>query len=165
MRLQSPSHQALHLTYADGPQNHSILLPYPPPHPDADARLINDIFSCIVHSMHQAVKLLETVGYASNLGTYNHKWNKPCFHDITRIGTAIDRLGNMIQGSLYENGYTTSIFDYQNQCGVTLLADITPESLSSSMNWTTELARFHLGVTASTQRIAPFFRRAKVWRH
>lgn len=124
-------------------------------HPDANARLINDFFSCIVHSMCQAVKLLETVGYTSNLGTYNHKWNKPCFHDITRIGTAIDRLGNMIQGSLYENGYTTSIFDYQNQCGVTLLADITPESLSASMNWTTELARFHFGVTASTQRIAP----------
>ena len=124
-------------------------------HPDANARLVNEFFSCIVRSMRQAVKLLETVGYASDLGTYNHKWNKPCFHDITRIGTAIDRLGNMIQGGLYENGYATTIFEYQNQCGVTLLSDITPESLSVSMNWTTDLARFHLGATASTQRIAP----------
>ena len=38
---------------------------------------------------------------------------------------------------------------------MTLLSDITPESLSVSMNWTTDLARFHLGATASTQRIAP----------
>lgn len=125
--------------------------------PDANRSAVSSFFDCIVRSIGKATLLLEATGYASgdHLGDYNHKWNKPCFHDIARIGAAIDRLGNIIQGCLYETGITSSVFDYQTQCGVTLVEAITPESLAASMDWTAELARYYIGTPDSDTRIAP----------
>ena len=125
--------------------------------PDANSTAINRYFACIIASIRKARLLLETTGYkpGAPLGDYNHKWNKPCFHDIERIGTSIERFGNIIQGCLYDSGITTSVFDYQSKCGVTLVETITPDTLATSMDWTPEYARHYLNAADDRLIIAP----------
>ncbi len=124
---------------------------------DDNRTAINRYFACIIASIRKARLLLETTGYkpGAPLSDYNHKWNKPCFHDIERIGTAIERLGNIIQGGLYEAGIRTPVFDYQDKCGVTLVEAITPATLADSNDWTLDYAKYFLGITDHRAIIAP----------
>lgn len=123
---------------------------------DQNTRAINAFFACIMNCLQKAHTMLEAVGYLKiPLGDYNHKWNKQSFHDIRTIGLALERLGNIIQGCLYENDIRTPVFDYQSQCGVKLVETITTESLMTSMDWTQTMAQHFLDTTDSKKIIAP----------
>lgn len=89
------------------------------------------------------------------LGDYNRKWDKKSFHDIRTIGLALERLGNIIQGCLYENDIRTPVFDYQSQCGVKLVDTITTDSIAISMDWTQTMAQYYLASTDTKKIIAP----------
>ena len=119
---------------------------------------INEYFRCIIVAMCKARRFLESIGYCDNLvlDKFNHKWDKPCFHATARIGVALERLGNVIQGCLYENGIKHHIFDYEKKCGIFLVKDITPATLAYSMDWTIELAESYMAsVGIGAKRILP----------
>lgn len=119
---------------------------------------VNAYFTCIKATLTRARQVLESVGYRDSidLGLYNHKWNKTSFHAIATIGLALERLGNIIQGCLYETGSAKTIFDYEKENGVILVSDITTESLAHAMDWTLELAQTRMHVTTGQNRkIAP----------
>lgn len=62
---------------------------------DQNSQEINAFFACIMNCLQKAHTMLEAVGYLKiPLGDYNHKWDKPCFHDIRTIGLALERLGH-----------------------------------------------------------------------
>ncbi len=116
--------------------------------------LINAYFSCIKATLTKARQVLEAVGYCDSidLSIYNHKWNKPSFHAIAGIGLALERLGNIIQGCLYESHSAKTIFDYEKENGVLLVKDITTESLAKAMDWTLELAESHMHIQPGQKR-------------
>ena len=103
-------------------------------------------------------EFLKSLGYkhTEDFGVMNHKWNKPCFHAIAEIGLALERLGNIIQACLYQNGISTTIFDYQQMCDVVLVESITAESIAESMDWTTTLAQSYMDETNIRKKIVPF---------
>ena len=123
---------------------------------DQNALDVNAFFACIMNCLQKAHTMLEAVGYLKiPLGDYNHKWDKPCFHDIRTIGLALERLGNIIQGCLYENDIRIPVFDFQSQCGVKLVETITTHSLEVSMDWTQTMALHYMGSGDSNKRIVP----------
>ena len=80
---------------------------------DQNSQEINAFFACIMNCLQKAHSMLEAVGYMKiPLGDYNRKWDKKSFLDIRTIGLALERLGNIIQGCLYENDIRTPVFDY-----------------------------------------------------
>ena len=123
---------------------------------NANEKAINAFFACIMNSIQKAYTMLEAVGYIKiPLGEYNRKWEKQSFHDICTIGNSLERLGNIIQGCLYENNISTPVFDYQSQCGVKLVETITADSLIKSLDWTPEMAQYYMNVTDSKKKIVP----------
>lgn len=123
---------------------------------DQNSQEINAFFACIMNCLQKAHTMLEAVGYLKiPLGDYNRKWDKPCFHDIRTIGLALERLGNIIQGCLYENDIRIPVFDFQSQCGVKLVETITTHSLEVSMDWTQTMALHYMGSGDSNKRIVP----------
>lgn len=127
-----------------------------PEETDQNALDVNAFFACIMNCLQKAHTMLEAVGYLKiPLGDYNHKWDKPCFHDIRTIGLALERLGNIIQGCLYENDIRIPVFDFQSQCGVKLVETITTHSLEVSMDWTQTMALHYMGSGDSNKRIVP----------
>lgn len=123
---------------------------------DQNSQEINAFFACIMNCLQKAHSMLEAVGYMKiPLGDYNRKWDKKSFHDIRTIGLALERLGNIIQGCLYENDIRTPVFDYQSQCGVKLVETITIDSLVEAMDWTQTMAHNFMDVADSKKIIAP----------
>ena len=123
---------------------------------DQNSQEINAFFACIMNCLQKAHSMLEAVGYMKiPLGDYNRKWDKKSFHDIRTIGIALVRLGNIIQGCLYENDIRTPVFDYQSQCGVKLVETLTTDSLVRSLDWTPEMAQYYMNVTDSKKKIVP----------
>ncbi len=116
-----------------------------PKNADTNQKAINAFFQCITSSMRRAARMLEAVGYGAkgNLYSYNHKWDKPSFHAVAHTGITLETLGYVVQGCLLENGITTPILQYQDDCGVVLLDEVVPEQLATSMNWTINLARHY----------------------
>lgn len=109
-------------------------------------RAINAFLHCVTASIAQAQRRLEGVGFGSraNLGDYNHKWNKPCFHAVAQTGKALERHGNIIQGCLFENDVKTPLSEYERRCGIILTEAITADTLSLSMNWPEDLAHYYI---------------------
>ena len=123
---------------------------------DQNSQEINAFFACIMNCLQKAHSMLEAVGYLKiPLGDYNRKWDKKSFHDIRTIGLALERLGNIIQGCLYENDIRIPVFDFQSQCGVKLVETITTHSLEVSMDWTQTMALHYMGSGDSNKRIVP----------
>ena len=127
-------------------------------HTDTNQEKINQYFNCIITTLKYAHHVLEALGYkhTEDFGVMNHKWNKPCFHAIAEIGLALERLGNIIQACLYQNGISTTIFDFQQMCDVVLVESITAESIAESMDWTTTLAQSYMDETNIRKKIVPF---------
>ena len=88
---------------------------------DQNSQEINAFFACIMNCLQKAHSMLEAVGYLKlPLGDYNRKWDKKSFHDIRTIGLALERLGNIIQGCLYENDITTPVLTTKVNAGLNL---------------------------------------------
>lgn len=90
------------------------------------------------------------------LGDFGHSWNTDWYRDVAAIGVAMNRLAHIIQGCLYEAGVRRTLYDFEKECGVCILKDLTAESLAEAMDWTTELAGTYMGLQKAPERkIAP----------
>lgn len=67
------------------------------------------LLRCMAVANGKATLLLEATGYASGerLGDYNHKWNKPCFHDIAHIADTVTQNGHKI---IVDADYAVELF-------------------------------------------------------
>lgn len=102
------------------------------------------IFDCVVNTYRKAIQaqVAESESDVISSGVTNPKWNREALRSIARIGIALQKLANIIQGCLYANGISTTLYQYQKKCGVTLTTEITVSSLAEAMDWTTELAQY-----------------------
>ena len=103
----------------------------------------NSIFSCIVDTYRKATQaqVAESDSDGISYGVTNPKWNRETLRSIARIGIALEKIANIIQGCLYANGIKKTLCYYQNYCGVQLTTEITVASLVDAMDWTEKYAQ------------------------
>ncbi len=78
---------------------------------------------------------------------YAQQWISPEAVMFAKIHFGIVQLAFIIQGALLENNVKYNIFDFQNECSVTLVRKVTPDNLVTAMNWTEKLAKSYLKET------------------
>ena len=111
--------------------------------PTINSKNQNSIFSCIVDTYRKATQaqVAESDSDGISYGVTNPKWNRETLRSIARIGIALEKIANIIQGCLYANGIKKTLYYYQNYCGVQLTTEITVASLVDAMDWTEKYAQ------------------------
>ncbi len=101
------------------------------------------IFSCIVDTYRKATQahVAQSDCDGISYGVTDPKWNRDTIHSIARIGIALEKIANIIQGCLYANGIKETLYYYQNYCGVQLTTELTVNSLADAMDWTEKYAQ------------------------
>ena len=103
----------------------------------------NSIFRCIVDKYRNATQANAAKPDSTDklYGAINSKYNRETLHSIARIGIALEKLANIIQGCLYANGIKQTLYYYQNCCDVNLSTELTTASLAEAMDWTDKYAQ------------------------
>ena len=111
--------------------------------PTISSKKQNSIFSCIVDTYRKATQaqVAESDSDGISYGVTNPKWNRETLRSIARIGIALEKIANIIQGCLYANGIKETLYYYQNYCGVQLTTELTVTSLADAMDWTEKYAK------------------------
>ena len=101
------------------------------------------IFSCIVDTYRKATQahVAHSDSDGISYGVTNPKWNRETLRSIARIGIALEKIANIIQGCLYANGIKETLYYYQNYCGVQLTTELNVNSLADAMDWTEKYAQ------------------------
>lgn len=101
----------------------------------------NSIFCCIVDTYRKAIQTRAAKSDSTSYGVTNPKWNRETLQSIARIGIALEKIANIIQGCLYSNGIKQTLYFYQDCCGVNLSIELTVASLAEAMDWTDKYAQ------------------------
>ncbi len=111
--------------------------------PVSENKNSNSIFRYIVNKYRKATQDNTSKSNSDGI-TYgvNSKWNKETLDSIARIGIALEKFANVLQGSLYANGIKQTLYYYQNCCGVNLITELTVASLAEAMDWTDKYAQY-----------------------
>ncbi len=75
---------------------------------------------------------------------YAQQWISPEAIMSAKIHFGLVQLAFIIQGALLENNARYNIFDFQDECGVTLVRKVAPDNLVTAMDWTEKLAKSYL---------------------
>lgn len=99
---------------------------------------VNKLFNCIVDTYLNALKNNSTATYEEILSSSQAtgKWNRESLQTVARIGVALRKFANLLQGCIYANDLKNAVPHYQNFCGVTLTTDFSTASIADATYWT-----------------------------
>ena len=110
---------------------------YPSAEINVDAS-IHKLFNCIVETYLKATANHSSADYAEILSSSEatSKWNRESLQAIAKIGIALRKFANLLQGCIYTNGLRNTVSHYQQYCGVTLATEFTNATIADAMYWT-----------------------------
>ncbi|MBQ1929266.1 MAG: hypothetical protein II344_01350 [Bacteroidales bacterium] len=99
---------------------------------------VNKLFNCIVETYLKATANHSTATYEDILSSYEatRKWSRESLQTIARIGVALRKFGNLLQGCIYANNLNNAVSHYQKFCGVILAPEFTNSSIVDATYWT-----------------------------
>lgn len=99
---------------------------------------VNKLFNCIVETYLKATTNNSTATYEEILSSNEatRKWSRESLQTIARIGVALRKFGNLLQGCIYANNLKNAVPHYQRFCGVTLATEFTNSSIADATYWT-----------------------------
>lgn len=99
---------------------------------------VNKLFNCIVETYQKAIANRSTASYEEILSSSEatSKWSRESLQAIAKIGTALRKFANLLQGCIYANGLKDSVSDYQKLCGVSLATEFTNKTIADATYWT-----------------------------
>ena len=99
---------------------------------------VNKLFNCIVDTYLNALKNNSTATYEEILSSSQAtgKWNRESLQTVARIGVALRKFANLLQGCIYANDLKNAVPHYQNFCGVTLTTDFSTAAIADATYWT-----------------------------
>lgn len=99
---------------------------------------VNKLFNCIVDTYLNAIKNNSTATYEEILSSSQAtgKWNRESLQTVARIGVALRKFANILQGCIYANDLKDAVSHYQNYCGVTLTTDFSTAAIADATYWT-----------------------------
>ena len=99
---------------------------------------INKLFNCIVETYLKATANHSPADYEEILSSNEatSKWNRESLQAIAKIGVALRKFANLLQGCIYANGLRNTVSHYQQYCGVTLATEFTNATIANATYWT-----------------------------
>lgn len=99
---------------------------------------IHKLFNCIVETYLKATANHSLADYAEILSSSEatSKWNRESLQAIAKIGVALRKFANLLQGCIYANGLRNTVSHYQQYCGVTLATEFTNATIADATYWT-----------------------------
>ena len=99
---------------------------------------IHKLFNCIVETYLKATANHSPADYAEILSSSEatSKWNRESLQTIAKIGVALRKFANLLQGCIYANGLRNTVSHYQQYCGVTLATEFTNTTIADATYWT-----------------------------
>lgn len=99
---------------------------------------VNELFNCIVETYLKATVNQSTATYEEILSSNEatKKWSIESLQSIAKIGIALRKFANLLQGCIYANGLDKTVSHYQECCGVTLATEFCVEHIAEATYWT-----------------------------
>ena len=99
---------------------------------------VNKLFNSIVETYLNAINNNSTANYTEVLHSIQAvgEWNVESLQTIARIGVALKKFANILQGCIYANDLKDAVSHYQNYCGVTLTTDFSTAAIADATYWT-----------------------------
>lgn len=99
---------------------------------------VHKLFNCIVETYLRATANHSPADYAEILSSSEatSKWNRESLQAIAKIGVALRKFANLLQGCIYANGLRNTVSHYQKFCGVTLATEFTNATIADATYWT-----------------------------
>lgn len=99
---------------------------------------VNKLFNCIVETYLKATANCSYAAYEDILSSNetSRKWNRESLQTIAKIGTALRKFANLLQGCIYAVGLRNTVSYYQELCGVYLTTEFSNATIADATFWT-----------------------------